>query len=122
MRSWRLFALAVVLLFLAFTAYMLRGSLTPYVDFAEARRTGSVVQVRGIMASPPAPVAGDDRAIRFWLWDEKGEAAPVVYRGPTPEGLEHADSIVVVGRYGQAGFIAERLLVKCPSKYRSQKQ
>jgi len=43
--------------------------------------------------------------------------------GPKPLNFEHADQIVLLGKYSPERdiFEADRVLVKCPSKYRSRK-
>ena len=42
---------------------------------------------------------------------------PVVYRGIRPGNFKDAISIVAIGRYHDNRIEAEKLLVKCPSKY-----
>ncbi|MFH2036524.1 MAG: cytochrome c maturation protein CcmE, partial [Candidatus Zixiibacteriota bacterium] len=41
----------------------------------------------------------------------------VIYNGVVPGNFDQATSIVAVGKPGDEGFIADKLLVKCPSKY-----
>jgi cytochrome c-type biogenesis protein CcmE len=41
----------------------------------------------------------------------------VVYDGAKPANFEQADQVVVIGRYENGLFVADQLLVKCPSKY-----
>jgi cytochrome c-type biogenesis protein CcmE len=42
---------------------------------------------------------------------------PVTYRGTRPANFKDAISIVAIGRYQDGRIDAEKLLVKCPSKY-----
>jgi cytochrome c-type biogenesis protein CcmE len=44
----------------------------------------------------------------------------VVYRGIKPANFRDALSIVAIGRYESGALHAEKLLVKCPSKYQGQ--
>lgn len=55
----------------------------------------------------------------FMLQDEDGKLIKVVSDDPRPANFEQAISIVAIGRYDQAeqAFLADDLLVKCPSKY-----
>jgi cytochrome c-type biogenesis protein CcmE len=55
----------------------------------------------------------------FMLQDETGALVKVVYAQPKPSNFEQAVSIVAIGHYDRASdsFVAEDLLVKCPSKY-----
>jgi hypothetical protein len=53
----------------------------------------------------------------FDLVDADGRHLPVVYRGVRPGNFKDAISIVAIGRYHEGRIEAEKLLVKCPSKY-----
>lgn len=58
-----------------------------------------------------------NQELTFFLVDEKGNKVPVCYQGTKPDNFEHATEIVVVGRQNGETFSAEKLLIKCPSKY-----
>jgi cytochrome c-type biogenesis protein CcmE len=95
-----------------------RRSLTPYVGFAEARRTGGLVQVNGtVVERDPAGAAAGERVLSFRLRDRQGEVMPVVYRGAVPANFAQSTMVVAVGRCRGGRFEARQLLVKCPSKY-----
>ena len=51
-----------------------------------------------------------------------GKVVQVVYAKPRPANFEQAISIVAIGRYDQSKgvFVADDMLVKCPSKYQEQ--
>ena len=49
--------------------------------------------------------------------DERGSSLPVQYGGTKPGNFDQADQVVVIGRYQEGVFLADQLLVKCPSKY-----
>ncbi len=55
--------------------------------------------------------------LSFDLVDQKGRRMPVVYGGIRPANFKDAISIVAIGRYREGRIEAEKLLVKCPSKY-----
>ncbi|HYX19402.1 MAG TPA: cytochrome c maturation protein CcmE, partial [Thermoanaerobaculia bacterium] len=61
----------------------------------------------------------DDKTeqLSFELIDPNGGRMPVVYRGLRPGNFKDAISIVAIGRYQDGRIEAEKLLVKCPSKY-----
>lgn len=117
MRRRHIIGLLVILAFLAFSVIAFSNSLTPYVNFAQAGKSNGSVQVRGVLADNRIDVIENGKKFRFMLRDESGAAAPVVYAGVKPDNFEHATSIVAVGRFAGGEFHAERLLVKCPSKY-----
>ncbi|HVF60412.1 MAG TPA: cytochrome c maturation protein CcmE [Thermoanaerobaculia bacterium] len=122
MNRKRLYLLGAVLLlsFAAFSLSSFSASITPYVSFAEARSATRMVQVAGGLEK--ASSRYDDAAgnLHFTLLDLKTrEAIPVRYNGLKPANFEDAVSIVAIGRYdrGDQEFVANQLLVKCPSKY-----
>ena len=55
--------------------------------------------------------------LSFDLLDPAGHRMPVVYRGIKPGNFKDAISIVAIGRFKEGRIDAEKLLVKCPSKY-----
>ena len=55
--------------------------------------------------------------LRFDLLDPAGNRMPVSYRGIKPGNFKDAISIVAIGSYREGRIEAEKLLVKCPSKY-----
>lgn len=109
---------------LAFCGSTFKSALINYVPFAQARTaTDTSVQIMG------APVAGtmqyDSTAheLRFSIRDTQGALMPIVFKGPKPEDLDtamtKATKITAQGTYDktQRVFVADNLLVKCPSKY-----
>ena len=109
--------MAIIALFIIFSVFSFKSSLTPYVTVAEAKNMNGSVQVRGVLASDQVIITENGKAIKFTLRDENGQEAMIVYKGVRPDNLEQATSIVAIGKYHNDQFIAEKLLVKCPSKY-----
>ena len=115
-----LFGAALLLGFAAFSLSSFTKSVTPYVSFAEARSATRMVQVAGGLEK--ASTRYDETAgnLHFTLLDPQSrEAIPVRYQGLKPANFEDAVSIVAIGHYDRADreFVADQLLVKCPSKY-----
>lgn len=119
--------LIIIVAALAFSALAFKNNLVNAVPFAEAMKaTDADVQIMG------APVIGtmnydnSAHALRFDLRDAAGAIMPVIYQGPKPEDLDSAMSKAVAinaqGTYDpkQRAFVADNLLVKCPSKYQGQ--
>ncbi|BDI32294.1 hypothetical protein CCAX7_43450 [Capsulimonas corticalis] len=114
----------IIISCLVFSAKLFKGSLINYVPFSEAREaTGQTVQIMGAPAAGTMQYNTSEHALHFALTDEKGETMPVVFKGPKPEDLDtamtKATKITAQGSYSPATstFVAENLLVKCPSKY-----
>lgn len=118
------YALGVALLvaFAGFSAQSFNEALTPYVSYEQARGAGDrTVQVAGALGAGSSRYDDVAQALHFTIVEEgSGETLPVRYEGLKPANFEEAVSIVAIGRYVDAGggeFHADKLLVKCPSKY-----
>jgi cytochrome c-type biogenesis protein CcmE len=114
--------LALVLLAVAavFGVSSFRKSVTPYISFAEARRSAGLVQVNGVLADKNYVMKPAEQFLEFRLRDSGGEILPVRYRGVIPGNFDQAVSVVAIGHYQSDHFEAEQLLVKCPSKYQAE--
>jgi cytochrome c-type biogenesis protein CcmE len=111
----------VVLAFLALGLSTFTKSMTPYVSFDEAKASKRTVQVMGALEKGSSRYDTDAKTLHFTLVDEKTKAPlPVTYRDVKPANFEEAVSIVAIGRYQGDAFHAEKLLVKCPSKYQGE--
>ena len=114
--------LALLLLAVAavFGVSSFRKSVTPYISFAEARRSSGLVQVNGTLADKNYVMKPAEQFLEFRLKDSGGEILPVRYRGVIPGNFDQALAVVAIGRYQADHFEAEQLLVKCPSKYQAE--
>ena len=113
----------LIVLFAAYAGLTLSASVTPYVSIAEAEASTSTVQVKGLLYENFAPVQVDNE-FRFVLKDEEnGQTMPVKYAGLKPDRFDEAYHIVAIGKYDGAdgSFHANKLLIKCPSKYENQR-
>lgn len=103
--------------FVAFGAGAFKSSLTPYVSFEAARSTRNAVQVAGSLVPHSTRFDSAQGMLLFALADETGDVLAVSYKGTKPGNFEEATQIVAIGRFNGSELEAERLLVKCPSKY-----
>ncbi len=122
MKRNRLYLLGGLLLvgFAAFSLFAFKDSLTPYVSYAEAREARRMVQVAGALEKGSSAYVSEQESLLFTLQDpESRETMRVRYKGLKPANFEEAISIVAIGSFDTAAreFQAEKLLVKCPSKY-----
>jgi len=111
----------LIVAFSAFALYSFRSALNPYVTFAEAARSSGKVQVSGYLEGGNISYDSASGQLRFYLVDSEGTRAKISYNGPKPDNMEHAESVVVIGSFEGDIFKAERLLVKCPSKYEKER-
>jgi len=110
--------LAVGFLVLGVTAFW--TTLTPYVSFDVAKKTAGSVQVMGSLERGSERYDPASQELAFAIVDDHGRALPVIYRGIKPANFKDALSIVAIGHYQSGALHAEKLLVKCPSKYQGQ--
>ncbi|MEE9554768.1 MAG: cytochrome c maturation protein CcmE [candidate division Zixibacteria bacterium] len=96
------------------------GGVTPYVGFVEARAAGGNVQVMGVVLEGETQYNSEDGSFSFLITDDTGDKLKVVYSGTKPGNFDQAESVVCIGKYSEKTFYAERLLVKCPSKYQDE--
>ena len=113
-------ALALVIAAVAIGVTSFKKSVTPYISFAEARRSSGQVQVNGVLADKEYVMKQEEQFLSFRLRDSRGEVLPIEYRGVIPGNFDQATSIVAIGRYHDGKFDADQLLVKCPSKYQAE--
>lgn len=119
----KIIGITIIVACLALAGVLFKKAAIQYVTFPEAMAsTDSTVQIIG------APVAGtmfydeNGHVLHFTLGDS-GNTMPVIYRGPKPDDLDtamqKATKITAQGTYSASmnAFVAENLLVKCPSKY-----
>lgn len=123
----KVIGIVIILICVAAVPALFKQGAMDYVSFAEAAKaTDTTVQIMG------APAKGsmfyDDSAhmLHFDLVDEHGSIMQTEYQGPKPEDLDtamaKATKITAQGTYDKPSrtFVAENLLVKCPSKYQGQ--
>jgi cytochrome c-type biogenesis protein CcmE len=58
----------------------------------------------------------------FSIQDEHGDVMKVAYKGLKPGNFNEATQVVAIGRFHGGTLEAEKLLVKCPSKYQGTEE
>lgn len=56
----------------------------------------------------------------FIMVDDNKKEQVVQYNQPMPQDFTRSEKVVVVGHYNGDTFLAEKILLKCPSKYQEQ--
>jgi len=122
MKSKGFYVIGGVLLlgFILLSASSFKQTLTPYVSYDEARAANRMVQVAGALEKGSSSYQQANESLYFTLKDPKTQSVlRVRYKGVKPGNFEDAISVVAIGRFdaGAKEFEANKLLVKCPSKY-----
>ena len=95
---------------------------TPYVmTVREARSiTDRPIRFMGAIVRGKTSYDEQNDELVFQLKDAKGDAVDVRYKGVKPPNFDNADRAVVRGSYIGKTLVADQLLLKRPSKYRSK--
>ncbi len=116
---WKLYALVALVGLAGYGAFSLRGAMQPYVSFAEAREAKGKVRVAVFVDHKTRRYDPETGALEFIGKDIKGNSCTVRLKPNfvPPAGFEQTPMAVVIGCYRDGVFEAERMFVKCPSKY-----
>lgn len=89
-----------------------------YMNFAEAEASGSKAHVVGMWVDAEQfRYDASSNVFSFQMEDEVGNVRMVRYNNPKPANFEDAEKVVIDGYAEGSHFVAENILVKCPSKY-----
>ncbi len=89
-----------------------------YMNFDEAAKTGAKAHVVGQwVQDQPATYDPARNVFVFFMQDDQGVVRQVRYANPKPATFEDAEKLVVEGYVQDDVFVAEHILMKCPSKY-----
>ncbi len=102
------------------------GSVTTYETVSSARqKQGKYVQLIGKL-DRSKPVEYDaiknPNYLSFYIVDTLGNSAKVVYNNPKPTDMEKSERIVLKGSMKGEEFNCKEILLKCPSKYKDNKE
>ena len=108
------------------------GDASTYVTFDQAYQMASVGNKTGIHVvgelkkDSCGEIIGlekspDNLSFSFILLDENKREQQVYYNEPMPPDFTRSEKVVVIGSYHGDLFIADKILLKCPSKYQEQK-
>jgi cytochrome c-type biogenesis protein CcmE len=65
---------------------------------------------------------GQDKVSFFFIMVDENRKQQIVYHNqPMPQDFTRSEKVVVVGQYSGDVFVAEKILLKCPSKYQELK-
>jgi cytochrome c-type biogenesis protein CcmE len=106
------------------------GDASTYVTFAEAETmaskgdNSSIHVVGTLKKSEEGEILGmeyrpeiDPNYFQFTLLDNDQKERVVVLRSTKPQDFDKSEQVVVIGRMEKNHFEAEKILLKCPSKY-----
>lgn len=118
----------VVIAIAAMVIVSTAGDASTYVSFKEAQEmaedgSSKMIHVVGALKKNEAghPVgiqtSPDMLSFSFLMVDQNNVEQEVIYNEPMPMDFLRSEQVVVVGSYKKDKFIADKILMKCPSKY-----
>ncbi|MBC8139080.1 MAG: cytochrome c maturation protein CcmE [Fibrella sp.] len=124
MKPAAIVGLLIILSALAFGAKAFVTNLTPYLTFAQARQTqNGTVQIMGPLDKSSIQSNADGLRFVITSKDNSQDRMPVIFKESMPSNFHLAIEVTAIGRYtpgttpNSGVFHADKLLVKCPSKY-----
>lgn len=114
----------IVFIALVVASILLLGKdmFSPYVSFSYAQsHPDKYVQVIGKRGNN-VPANTEGKGYTFTMIGEKNETMSAWTTEAKPANFEHAEELVVIGRFSTEKniFIADKVLTKCPSKYKKE--
>ena len=108
------------------------GDASTYVNFNQAYEmastgnTTSIHVVGELKKDESGNIVGMEKSIdnlsfSFTLIDDAKKEQKVYYNEPMPPDFARSEKVVVIGSYQGDDFVANKILLKCPSKYQEQK-
>ncbi|MEI7644855.1 MAG: cytochrome c maturation protein CcmE [Chloroflexales bacterium] len=110
--------LGIILLAIVYGMFGFKDAFRAYTTSVdEAISSSRSIQLAGFLGSKGEMDA--EGRFTFMLQDTSKKLVKVISNQPRPANFEQAISIVAIGHYdgAQQAFLADDLLVKCPSKY-----
>ncbi len=133
MKKFHIFGLVIIAIAIGIIIST-AGDASTYVDFSKAQEMATEgdnesIHVVGtlkknasgqIMEMEYDPQT-DPNYFTFTLVDTKNVAKKVVYKSTKPQDFDKSEQVVVIGKMHNGTFAAEKILMKCPSKYENGK-
>ena len=118
MQTKTLLLLSLIAVFAFFVVRSFSQSVGGWETFEVAETSGRDAHVVGTwVREAPSGYDPAQNVFSFTMADTTGTVRPVRYLDPKPANFEDAERLVVQGKMDGEVFVAESILVKCPSKY-----
>ncbi|MFH1701108.1 MAG: cytochrome c maturation protein CcmE [Candidatus Zixiibacteriota bacterium] len=118
--------LLIIAVFVTWGLYSFVETTVRYIPLKEVASAQGTVQVMGKIDFSAVNYNAEESRLEFVITDlenpESNFRLRIIYGGVVPGNFEQATSVVAKGRYENGVFMADQLLVKCPSKYQGLDQ
>jgi len=121
MKPAKIVLLAFIALFIVVLGVNFSQSASIYTDFTTAKEKGKKVHIVGEWVNrDQAQYDANQDLFTFYLQDTTQQVELIHYYDPKPNNFEQAEKVVVVGGYEAERFVADKIVMKCPSKYEEE--
>ncbi|MGF1638618.1 MAG: cytochrome c maturation protein CcmE [Cyclobacteriaceae bacterium] len=107
------------------------GDASSYVTFNQAKamfENGNLKKIHVVGELPKDEkeevtgiMRGEDLvSFSFLMTDANNETLRVYYNEPMPPDFQKSEQVVVIGNFQNDRFVADQILLKCPSKYQEE--
>ena len=97
--------------------------MSTYGTFDTASQSGKRMKIAGELMKEKEMVYNpeiDANLFSFYMTDGNGNNSKVELNKPKPQDFERSEQVVVTGSMKSGVFVADELLMKCPSKYKDE--
>lgn len=99
------------------------GDFSTYQTFSSAsRQPGREYRIIGVLQKQMPQIYNpqkDPNYFSFYVKDKSGKVEKVVFTGNRPTDFEKSEQIVLTGKMQGQEFQCKQILMKCPSKYKT---
>jgi cytochrome c-type biogenesis protein CcmE len=127
MRAKYVIGVVIIVVFVVWGATSFMETTVQYVPLQTAATSARTVQVMGKIDFDAVAYDKEKQRLRFAIYDPKADQPTgaqrldIVYYGVVPGNFNQATSVVLKGKPDSTGiFVADQMLVKCPSKYQGE--
>ncbi|MFQ5498951.1 MAG: cytochrome c maturation protein CcmE [Candidatus Zixiibacteriota bacterium] len=116
----------IIVVFLIWGTTAFLKTTIQYVPIEQAISAKQKVQVMGKIDFDVVKYNADESRLEFAIYDAEAsdmdgaQRMDVVYHGVVPGNFDQATSVVLKGMPKNSVFVADQMLVKCPSKYQGE--
>lgn len=126
MKAKNIIGTTIIVSFAVWGASAFWNTTVQYVSIEQARTANKMVQVMGKIDFDRVKYNTEESHLEFFVYDADAtdpataSQMKVIFTGVVPGNFDQATSVVLKGRHRGDAFVAEKMLVKCPSKYQGE--
>jgi len=118
------YIIALIMILVSIGIFITAGAdVSQYATFKTAIESQSRVKIAGTLNKSKSmtydPTIDADK-FTFHMKDSEGVSNKVILQKPKPQDFERSEQIVLTGSMQEDTFVADEILMKCPSKYKAE--